>query len=140
MRRDASPAQNSFERLRRRPEFVAVAKGTRANTDTFGLQTRRRASDRDEAAAGSPPRFGITVTKKVAPRAVDRNRMRRRLREALRLGAALSGAPGHDYVIVGRQPVLSIRFDDLRTALAEGLETVTRRSARRPTDMTRQGR
>lgn len=140
MRRDASSAHTSFERLRRRPEFVAVAKGARANTDAFGLQTRRRPADCDENTAGAPPRFGLTVTKKVAPRAVDRNRMRRRLREALRLGAALSGAAGHDYVIVGRQPLLSIRFDDLRAGLAEGLEAVTRRSARRPTDMTRQGR
>lgn len=135
MRRDAfAPA--SFERLRRRAEFVAAGKGARLNTDAFGLQTRRRA----EEAAGAP-RFGITITKKVAPRAVDRNRIRRRLREALRLGAALSGACGHDYVIVGRQMLLTLPFEDLRVTLADGLEAVTRRGARRRTDdTTRQGR
>ena len=134
---DAVPPSISFDRLRRRAEFVAAGKGVRMNTDAFGLQTRRRAG----AAPESQPRFGITVTKKVAPHAVDRNRIRRRLREALRLGAALSGAAGHDYVIVGRQPLLTMRFDDLQTALAQGLDAVTRRGARRRTDdTTRQGR
>ena len=126
----------SFERLRRRAEFVAAGKGARVNRDAFGLQTKRRAEQPD-----SPPRFGLTVTKKVAPHAVDRNRIRRRLREALRLGAALSGVAGHDYVIVGRQPLLTMPFGDLRLALAEGLEAVTRRSAKpRSHDTTRQGR
>lgn len=136
MRRDAfAPA--SFERLRRRAEFVAAGKGARLNTDAFGLQTRARADE----IAGASPRFGITITKKVAPRAVDRNRIRRRLREALRLGAALSGADGHDYVIVGRQMLLTLPFEDLRVTLADGLEAVTRRGARRRTDdTTRQGR
>lgn len=137
MRRDAPSAPAAFERLRRRAEFVATGKGARLNADAFGLQTRRH-SDR---SAEAPPRFGITVTKKVAPRAVHRNRIRRRLREALRLGAALSGAGGHDYVIVGRQMLLTLPFEDLRIALADGLEAVTRRGARRRTDdTTRQGR
>ncbi len=113
-----------FERLRRRAEFVAVAKGVRSNNDSVGVQTRRRAAD------SAAPRFGITITKRTAPRSVDRNRMRRRLREALRLGAALSGAEGHDYVIVGRLPVLTIPFDTLRAALDDTIAAATRRSQR----------
>lgn len=115
----------SYGRLLRRAEFLATAKGARLNRDAFGLQARRRTDD-----DGRPPRFGLTVTKKTAPRAVDRNRMRRRLREALRLGAALSAAPGHDYVIVGRLPLLVTPFEDMRRALATGLADVSRRRPR----------
>jgi ribonuclease P protein component len=45
--------------------------------------------------------------------AVVRNRVRRRLREALRVHAAAAMAPGHDYVIVGREDVLAAGFDQL---------------------------
>ena len=122
-----------FERLRQRAEFLAVGKGARSNTDCIGVQARRRGDD-DVA-----PRFGITITKKTAPRAVDRNRMRRRLREALRLGGALSAADGHDYVIVGRTPILTIPFDALRAALGETIVAATRRSQRRTDRKTMQG-
>ena len=117
----------SFGRLLRRAEFTAAAKGARLHREAFGLQARRRPDAPDDA-----PRYGITVTKKTAPHAVDRNRMRRRLREALRLGAALSGSPGHDYVIVGREPLLRLPFDALRDALAAAVADVTKRAPRRP--------
>lgn len=61
---------------------------------------------------GKPARAGFTVTKKVG-NAVVRNRVRRRLREALRVHAAADMAPGHDYVIVGRDDVLAAPFDQL---------------------------
>ena len=114
----------SFERLCRRADFVAAGKGTRHHSDDMAVQTR----DRDMDGA---PRFGITITKKTAPRAVDRNRIRRRLREALRLGAALCGAQSHDYVIVGRKSLLSLPFEKLRASVAGNVEAATQRSRRR---------
>jgi ribonuclease P protein component len=64
-----------------------------------------------------PARFGFTVTKKIG-NAVVRNRIRRRLREAVRLS---SGAePGTDYVLVGRRAALSLQFDRLVTDLMSG--------------------
>lgn len=131
--------KRAVARLLQRSDFVATGKGTRLNTDGFGLQSRRRPirddASRDSAVQNDPvqdiaaPRFGITMTKKTAPRAVDRNRIRRRLREALRLGAALSGAPGHDYVIVGRMSLAAMPFAQLQSALAGALQAVTRRAA-----------
>ena len=99
---DAAP-----ERLTRRAEFLAVAAGQRAHTALLTLQARQR-SDASEAAA----RIGLTVTRK-AGGAVERNRMRRRLRAALRQVAYGATRPGHDYVIVARSGVIQASFNHL---------------------------
>jgi ribonuclease P protein component len=73
----------------RRAEFLRVARGKRFHAAAFSLQ----AAAREDSAQDAPPRFGFTVTRK-AGRAVERNRMRRRLREALRRAAPLEALPG----------------------------------------------
>jgi ribonuclease P protein component len=70
--------------------------------------------DRDDGAA---PRVGYTVTRKVGNAAV-RNRIRRRLKEAVRTRAGADMAAGSDYVIVGRREVLGASFDDLARELS----------------------
>ena len=64
-----------------------------------------------------PPRLGITVTRK-AGSAVERNRIRRRLREAVRTHAADDMRPGTDYVIVGRREILNASFPMLKDELS----------------------
>ena len=65
-----------------------------------------------------PARIGFTVSRKVGT-AVERNRVRRRLREAVRRVENL--APGHDYVLIGRRAALSLPFrqtvEDFQRAL-----------------------
>ena len=82
---------------------------------------------RREDGAGEP-RFGLTVTKKTAG-AVGRNRIRRRLREALRLGGALAAEKGCDYVFVARRAALTAPFRELASHMAEGLARVSRPGA-----------
>ena len=95
---DIAHAPLSFGRLRRRQEFLNVAKsGVRASGPLFTIQMAdqdRTVLSKTMAAAplDSPPRFGLTVTKKVAG-AVGRNRIRRRLRAALRGCAQGVGGP-----------------------------------------------
>jgi len=91
-----------MERLRQRADFLATATGTRAPAAAFVLQARNR---RDQG----PARFGFTVSKKVG-NAVERNRVRRRLREIVRLSAATRVRAGHDYVLVGRRAALELPF------------------------------
>lgn len=122
----AKSGSGAFDKIRRRADFVAAARGARWNEAGFGLQMRPRPDLVDEGR----PRFGITVTKKTAPRAVDRNRMRRRVREALRLGAAFGGKPGHDYVIVVRGELLSMPFPALRDQLAAAIDGLSKRPPR----------
>ena len=70
------------------------------------------------------PRFGFTVSKKTAVKAVERNRIRRRLREAVRLAGAENARLGHDYVLVGRRGALTEPFTDLTSALADAMRRV----------------
>ncbi|QCO14820.1 ribonuclease P protein component [Azospirillum brasilense] len=89
-------------RLKRRPEFLAVA-GTRRKHVAPGLILQvRRHDERQRPAPGEPPiRLGLTASRKVG-NAVVRNRARRRLREAARQILVAHAAPGHDFVLVAR--------------------------------------
>jgi ribonuclease P protein component len=113
-----APRELAFGRLLKRGDFLAAAKGRRASTALLTLQARLR-PDATEAA----PRVGLTVTKKTGG-AVERNRMRRRLRQAVRQIAPMAAKPGHDYVIVARQEVLGARFDTLLADLESAFRRV----------------
>ena len=92
-----------MERLRQRVEFLAVAAGRKVPAAAFVLQGRQRDDE-------GPARVGFTVSKKVG-NAVERNRVRRRLREIVRLTAAARLRSGHDYVLIGRRSALSLPFE-----------------------------
>ena len=97
----------------KRAEFLAVQKGEKRRGPLFLLEVLRRGD-------GNPPRFGLTVTRKTG-NAVVRNRVRRRLREAVRVHAAGDMAPGNDYVIVGRRDILDAPFAELKAELSRRL-------------------
>ena len=92
-----------MERLKQRADFLAAATGTKVPAAAFVLQARKR-TDR------GPARFGFTVSKKVG-NAVERNRVRRRLKEIVRLSDPNRMHSGHDYVLVGRRAALKLPFD-----------------------------
>ena len=91
-----------MERLRQRADFLAAAAGTKVTAPAFLLQARKRGDE-------GPVRWGFTVSKKVG-NAVERNRMRRRLREIVRLSGGAAMRSGHDYVLVGRRGALNAPF------------------------------
>lgn len=125
-----------MERLRQRADFLAAATGTKVPLAAFVLQALNRQDQ-------GPTRVGFTVSKKVG-NAVERNRVRRRLREAVRLSGGDHFRAGHDYVLVGRRTALSLNFDrirqDLETAVdrAHSRTSATNRTAsdRRPKPST----
>lgn len=65
------------------------------------------------------------MTRKTAKNAVDRNRIRRRLKEAVRQSKALEDAQGYDVVLVGRRKALSTRFAKLVADLSDCTEIMT---------------
>lgn len=100
----------STGRLRKRSEFLAVQRGRKCRGPFFLLETRVRGDK-------NPPRVGFTVTRNQG-NAVERNRIKRKLREAIRSGPARDMRAGKDYVIVGRREVLNVPFDRLKFELA----------------------
>ncbi len=78
---------------------------------------------------GGPVRVGFTVSKKVG-NSVERNRVRRRLRELVRTSAGVALRSGHDYVLVGRRAALKLPFDRMRTEFDSALRRLERQPAR----------
>jgi ribonuclease P protein component len=86
----------------------------------------------DEAGSvlpAGPPRLGLAVSRKVDPRAVGRNRIKRVLRDCFRLQRA--GLAAGDYVVVARPGASGCSGDELRTAF---LGLLKRAGALRPAD------
>ena len=124
-RRRTVPAAAPPSRLKKNAQFRNVAKGARFHTRSFSLQAARRAE-----AAAEGPRVGFTVTRKTGS-AVERNRMRRRLKEALRLAPDLCAAPDHDYVLIIRREALSTPFAELIGELTRAFRDIASRKGRR---------
>ncbi|MDJ1157695.1 ribonuclease P protein component [Chelatococcus sp. SYSU_G07232] len=106
-------------RLKKRSEFLAAASGRRFHTARMTVQSISRAGASDGGAVHGP-RFGLTVTRKTGG-AVERNRIRRRLREALRRIARAWPASDIDVVVIARRDALTAPFllliDDLERAM-----------------------
>lgn len=97
-------------RLKNRPQFLRVREGEKLRGPFVLIEMLDRQSPEEQA------RVGFTVTKKHG-NAVERNRMRRRLKDVVRLSAGFAMKPGHDYVIVARRDVLTAPFADLTAAI-----------------------
>lgn len=113
--------------LKKRPEFQRIRGGIRVSTQAFLLEAKARApvaSCRTETTTLVPdtgaPRFGLTITKKIGG-AVQRNKIRRRLKDAIRRLQAEHAKPGFDYVIVARGPSLDCPFAALMADVATAL-------------------
>ncbi len=113
-------------RLKKRAEFLRVAKGRRFFTPAFALQAAQRLPD----MAAELPRFGFTVTKKTG-NSVERNRIRRRLREALKQTRAMDARPGCDYVIVAQRMALARPFADLVTDVERAVAEINAKLGRK---------
>ena len=103
-----------IERLKKRPEFLAAAKGQAVARGAVVVQTLARPETPDLIRAG------FTATRKVGG-AVVRNRAKRRLREAARQLLPLYGRQGFDYVFIARGGTADRSWlrllDDMKSAL-----------------------
>lgn len=98
-------------KLKKRSQFLEIAnKGRKIVSSGLVLQFK-------ENTLGIN-RIGFTVTKKVG-NAVIRNRVRRRLREVVRLGLPAFDKTGYDFVIIGRMETIRRPFKDLQADFAK---------------------
>jgi len=105
--------------LKKRSEFLRVRGGLRWSAAAFVLEARAR----PEELAQEPARFGYTVSKKVGG-AVERNKIKRRLR-ALTAGLEPDQARrGFDYVLIARSGAIERRFSDLKSDLDQAIARV----------------
>jgi ribonuclease P protein component len=110
--------------LKRRSEFLRIRNGLRWSTAAFVIEAKSR-------EGWTPPvpitahlaRFGLTVTKQLGG-AVQRNRIRRRLRSVLQQTARPHAKPGFDYVVIARAPAEMRAFDSLVNDMAIAFERV----------------
>jgi ribonuclease P protein component len=114
-----------MDRLKRRAAFKAVAGGgRRVARQGFVIQSLT-AEVQEIASRSREARFGFTVTRQIG-NAVVRNRIRRRLKEAVRQARAAAN-PATDYVLVGRRAALTLPFQRLVTDLVTGFEVLSKR-------------
>ena len=106
-------------RLRRSAEIAAVrSDGMRLGQSLFAMRARRNGMSAMRLAVTAPTSLG---------RAVTRNRARRRVREALRVEIGrLTGAAGHDLVVVARAPAAEAPYPALRAAVRVALAALGR--------------
>ena len=98
----------SERRLRRKADFEAVyARGRRIGGEFFLVVVR--------AGAGGGPRLGLAVAAKAAGNSVQRNRIRRLIRESFRLHQ--KELPACDLVVSARARVRGTPSSELRASL-----------------------
>lgn len=100
-------------RIRKRPDFLHVQRHGRRWTGRFVLVLVHRAEDQ-------VTRFGFTVSRKVG-NAVVRNRVRRRLREAVRLQRP-QWPEGRSVVVIARPAAARATYAELERDILSWLE------------------
>jgi len=106
-------------RLLRRADFERVYKQGRRHFATHMTVFYLRRPE------GEGPRVGLTVSRALGI-AVQRNRMRRRLREAVRLGRFAAGLPV-DVVINPKKSLLTAEFGAIRNEVDRAGEAIRRK-------------
>ena len=104
--------------LKKRKDFVRVAKGVRKVTRTAILQAAPSLSENV-----IPPKIGYTATKKIG-KANIRNRTKRRLRAVIRELLPVYGMDNVEYVLIGRHNTYYCPFKELKSDIKWALKKV----------------
>ncbi len=96
-----------LERIKRHFDFVEMKDtNTKAFTHSFVLQIRCNTKN--------TTRVGFTVSKRIAKHAVIRNRLRRQMREIVRLSPKLIKLyPSHDLILIAKEEALNRTYQQL---------------------------
>lgn len=126
----ASSRRSKFPRTRRllrHADFERVYKQGRRHFAAHMTVFYLPRDDGGSEGSSHGPRVGFTVSKALGG-AVVRNRMKRRLREAVRLHGGISASM--DVVINPKKSLLAARFADLQTEVGRAFEVIEKSAAR----------
>lgn len=112
-------------RLTRRSEFLAAASGRRFHTPRLSLQMKPLSSPAERVPDAGCSRVGLTVSRKCGG-SVQRSRIKRRLRAAVRIVAPQIARHRIDLVVVARAQAINAAFGDLVADLNAGLASLDR--------------
>jgi ribonuclease P protein component len=107
------------QRLKKASEFARVFAEPQRSTDEFFVVLARR-NDTDTA------RLGLAISRRAARLAVERNRLKRLVREVFRAEPAL---PPWDFVVMAKAPARSTDNVALRGSLHRHFARLCRRAA-----------
>ncbi|PZU76957.1 MAG: ribonuclease P protein component [Brevundimonas sp.] len=114
-----------IKRLLRRPQFLAAAKGVSEARGGVVIQRLERGDGSSHVG------MGFTATRKIGG-AVQRNRAKRRLRQAARALLPDHGVPGSDYVFIARMGTTERAWDRLLDDVKSTLTRLARPKADTP--------
>jgi ribonuclease P protein component len=128
-------------RLRKHADYQSVYKASRKQfgkqMSYFFLLRRQAGSDgnlvRDVTPDSDRPRIGLTVPKALG-KAVDRNRIKRRMREAVRRQLAVLRTPV-DVVLHPRRSVIDLDFAALEREVATVFRAIQKASEQQATSL-----
>jgi ribonuclease P protein component len=125
-----SAASSKFPKSRRLLKHVDFQRvyqsGSRQFTGNMTVFFLRRSGGREGIGTGNTPRVGFTVGK-VLGGAVERNRIKRRMREAVRLSAQACDGP-IDVVFHPRKSVSHVPFTELVSEVTRALRLAAQRA------------
>jgi ribonuclease P protein component len=125
-----SAASSKFPKSRRllkHADFQRVYQsGRRQFTGNMTVFFLRRGGSQEAIGAGNTPRVGLTVGK-ILGGSVERNRIKRRMREAVRLSGLAADGP-IDVVFNPRKSVVSVPFAELVSEVTRALRLAAQRA------------
>ncbi|WP_213805206.1 ribonuclease P protein component [Granulicella sp. dw_53] len=133
-----SPTSNSALRLRKHADYQRVYTSSRKQfakqmSFFYSLRPAEGPDGKAQRCDTTGPRIGLTVGK-VMGKAVDRNRIKRRMRECIRRNAGLITAPV-DVILHPRRLVIELEFAKLEREVAQvfrGIQAAIAKDASRP--------
>lgn len=119
-RETSTPSRPQLWRVTDRAGFDALRHGQRVRRGPLSVTYAPLAP----GAAAAPPRVAFAIGKGCGG-AVERNRIRRRLRAALRTVQAEGGLPSGTYLLGGREELRSLPWPALVSAVAAAVADAT---------------
>ena len=108
-------AYTHLDRLQNASQYARVFdQAIKSSSEFFTILSR-------ENAVGQP-RLGIVVAKRHAKRAIDRNTIKRIIRESFR--QTKSSLPTQDYIVILKRPIKSIKKTKFKQTLKLQVETL----------------